>query len=341
MSLITSIAEMKKYVAIDGNTNMETIQPYIDEAELLYVKDLLGDAFYAEFLAAYTASLDAQGTPLSGANQNLLPYVQRCMAYYTMVQAIPHLTGSFGELGMRTHRADDSDMAPRWMIEKAQFTALHNGDIHADKLLEFLEKTATVSVYATWYASSSNTKNEGYLVNSTKEASQYIDINGSRRVFLKLRSKLREIEKRAVPKLISQDMYDELVVQIKTDSLSNANKELVTLINPIICKRALYMQLPFMRVQINENGIFVYSGTDDLTKLGQLANDADIKVLRAQLMDDDDLGYLSDEARLRQFLIDNIEIYPLVKASGVYTLRPVPGPTFRPENNCENKHFIA
>jgi hypothetical protein len=340
MSLITSIAEFKKYVAIDGNMNMETLQPYINEAELLYIKDLLGADFFTEFAAAYSASLDAQGTPLSAANQNLLPYVQRSLAYYTMVQALPHLTTSFGEMGLRTHRADQSDTAPRWMIEKLQFTALHNGDIHADKLLEFLEATATVSVYNTWYASTSNTKNEGYLVNNTAEASKHIDINGSRRVFLKLRSKLRDIEKRMVPKLISQEQYEELVTQIKTDSLTTANKNLMALVNPIVCKRALYMQLPFMRVQINESGVFVYSGTDDLFKLGQLASDADIKVLRQQLIDGE-LGYLSDEHLLQQFLLDNIDTYPLVKASGVYTKRPIPGPTFRPENNCENKHFIA
>lgn len=341
MGFITTIAEFKQYIAIDANTKMATLAPYIAEAEQLYLKELLGDEFYEEFLAVYEASLEENAEALAEDDATLLALIQRCLAYYAQLQAIPHLAATFGDLGIRQHRGEDSDPAPRWLQDQLRFQALKNGDIHADKLLQFLEE-GSPETYDTWAESTANTSNSGYIVYGTSIASQHIDINGSRRVFLKLRPKMREIEKRIIPKLISQEQYDELVEQLTDadpEAITEESAALITKLEPIICKRALYMQLPFMRVQLNENGIFVYSGTDDIFKLGQLASDADIKILRAQLMDEKELGYLADEAELRQFILDNIDDYPLIKASTVYTVQPDPGPTWTPQNDPDNKFF--
>ena len=340
MPLITTIAEFKNYISIDGNTKMETLAPYVREAEQLFIVELLGKAFYQEFSAAYAGSVAVTPTPLSADNLELLPYIQRPLAYYAQLQSILHLSSTFGEMGVRQHRGEDSDVAPRWLQEKLQFQALRNGDIHADKLLEFLEANASPSKYNTWYSSTSNTRNSGYIVYGVHIASQHIDINSSRRVFLKLRAKVRDIETRIIPKLIGMDQYTELVTQIKTDTLTTASKALLAKIEPIVCKRALYLQLPFMRVQINENGLFVYSGTDEILK-GNIASDADVKVLRVQLIDGE-LGYLSDEQELRQFIMDNIPTYPLIKATGVYTVQPDPGPTGQaPRPDPEDSYFAV
>ena len=93
-----------------------------------------------------------------------------------------------------------------------------------------------------------------------------------------------------------------------------------------------------MRISINENGVFVYSGLDELHKY--FATDADVKILRQQLIDGE-LGYLTDEEELKQFIADNIGDYPLIAASPAYTVQPDPGPTFKPNNDPNNKHFIA
>jgi hypothetical protein len=342
MSLIKTVAELKKYIAIDENTSMATLQPFIDEAEQLYLKDLLGPAFYDELIELYEASVvEESPTPLSDEIAELLPYVQRPLAYYTLLQAIPQMSVTVGELGIRQHRSDKSDSAPRWKEDKLIFNALRNADIHADKLLEFLELKATDdNDYETWFTSTANTKNSGFIVYSTLIASRHIDINNSRRVYLKLRGKMQEIEKRFIPKLIGEEQYNEIIADLVAGDVSADNKALIDLIEPIVSKRALFMQLQFMRVQITENGIFVYSGTDDLYALGQLATDTDIKTLKAQLMDGE-LGYVADEQRLRQFILDNIADYPEIKATGVYKTQADPGPTFTPRNSPDNKHFIA
>lgn len=350
MAFFTTIDEFRKYITLDKNTKMDSFRPYIDEAEMLYLVDLLGQEFYDELMPLYIGSVPPTDpiVALSADNTKLLPYIQRCLAYYSSLHAIPHLTVTFGDMGLRQHRSDNSDNVAKWKEEKLQLHALKNADVFADKLLEFLEKNAASDKYGTWFSSGANTKNSGYIIYNTTIASKHIDINNSRRVFMKLRNKIREIEAKHVPKLIGQAQYDELLVQLKTGGSGNptaANKLLIEKIEPIICKRALFTQLPYMRVQVNENGIFVYSGTDEIFKPGQLASEDDIQMLRCQLKGGDGelgLGYLDDEDTLRQFIKDNINNYPLIRESAAFTVQPDPGPTWIPLNeDPDNTGFYA
>lgn len=334
--LISSIADFRKYIPIDANTNLATMQPYIEEAERLYIMPLLGQAFYDEI----TAALDAG--PLDEDDTAVLPYIQRPLAYYAQLLAIPHLASTFGELGIRQHRGEDSDPAPRWLQEKLQFQALRSGDTHAEELLTFLEEKATADKYGAWYNSDANTRNLGYIVRTAQIASRHIDIGDSRRIFMRIRTNIREIEKRIIPKLIGSAQYSDLVNKLKANSIAAGSPEeqLIALLEPIICKRALYLRLPFLRFTMGDQGIFLFSPGVSEINSAQLISDADIKIMRHQLIDGE-LGYLRDEEELRQYLLEKIEDYPLVKASGVYTAQPDPGPTWRPDNNEGNKYFAV
>jgi len=337
MSLITSITELKQYLAIDANTQMATLQPYINEAEQVFIIPLLGQEFYDEFAALYADSIISEDpVALDADHAALLPYIQRPLAYYTQMLSIVHLSSSFGERGIRIHTDDNSMVAPRWQHEKMQFQALKNGDLHADKLLKYLEDHA--ASFETWADSSACTKKSGVLVYSTAIASRYIAISESRRVYLKLFQTIKDIETRFAKKLIGSAQYVALVTALQADDVSTEEQALLEKLYPIISKRALYMQLPFMRISVNENGVFVYSGLDELHKY--FATDADVKILRQQLIDGE-MGYLADELELKQFIEDNIGDYPLIEASEAYTVQPDPGPTFKPNNDPLNKHFIA
>jgi hypothetical protein len=340
MSLITTISELKKYVSIDPNADIENWQPFINEAQSLYVNDLLSDAFVAELQAEYDdVNGDAEALPTD--LKNLFPYLQRTLAYYTILLGIPHLTVTVGDMGIREHNNAESMSASRWKEEKIQLHALTQGDIHADKLLEYLEDKSNLTAYATWVASASNTSRSGLLVSNTRIANQHIRINNSRRLFKKLLPVLETIETRSLPKLVGQQQYDELVDQLKNNTLSANNAKLVAKLQPLVAKRALYENLPYLQVSIGTDGIWLYTEVADLRKKDFLATDSQIKAMRLQLMDGE-FGYLSDEQELRQFLLDNIDNYPLVKTTGVYTSRPDPGPTWRtPDPEPNDKYFAV
>ncbi len=344
MNLISTIDELKQYIAIDENAKMDTLKLYITEAEQQFLLPLLGKTFYDALIAAYddvNGDIDAEGF-----DENLkliFPYIQRPLSYYAQLLAIKPLSASFGELGLRQDRGQDNDPAPRWMIEDLQLESLKRGDTHAEKLLLFLEEnaSATEGDYEQWFADIvANTKMSGLIVYGTAIAQKYIDINNSRRVFLQLKATIQTLERRYVPKLVGQDQYDELVTQLQTGNVPAENSALLLKLEPIISKRALYMKLPFMRVSINADGLWLYSDTTELRRKDFLATKEDINALRCQLKDDEG-GYLADEAELRQFILDNIGDYPLIAESTVYTVQPDPGPTFTPTNSSDNKHFIV
>ncbi|MEJ0030934.1 MAG: DUF6712 family protein [Bacteroidota bacterium] len=131
----------------------------------LFIVDLLGSTLYNNLSAAYQTLIN-DDTPLSADKAALLPYVQRCLSYYVQLLAIPHLAVTFGDQGIRQNASSDhSSPASRAERDLLRFNALKNGDIHADKLLEFLEQKATdMNEYQPWLISSSSTINSGFIV---------------------------------------------------------------------------------------------------------------------------------------------------------------------------------
>jgi len=405
MPLISTIAEFKSYIAIDANMKWASLLPYVKEAEVAYLVPLLGKEFYDEFLPLYEDSV-GEGPALSAENAALLPYIQRCLAYYSVLKALPHLTTSLGELGLRVHRSEDSDPAARWKEEKTLLGALVNGDLHADLLLAFLEENAAPDItdvdwtdaltfntdgtgagkycmvtaeetvrywqtkvddninnepptdpevteddnwvevqnpgkYQTWFASTANTRLSGAIVYSTAITQAHIDISNSRRVFLQLSPTITKLESKYLPRLVGQEQYDELIGQITNDTISAENGTLIALIAPIIAKRALYMRIPFMQVGIGADGIRLYSEVTEIRSKDYLATREQIKELRAALIDEEELGYLADENELKQFILDNADDYPLIKASTAYTVQPDPGPTWDSLNDPDSKHYAV
>lgn len=333
MPLITTIAEIKNYLAIDVNTNIDSLQPFINEAELLFMKDLLGTAFYDELVADYDPVL----TNMTPDNQAVMPYIQRALSYYMAYLSINQMGVNFGDMGIQQQFGENSQPAPQWKVDKLMLSYIQQADIHAEKLLEFLEANATGVLYASWYYSSANTKNEGWMVNSTIVASQYIDINDSRRIFLRLKKRIKDIESNYIKRLICADQYDELVTQIQADSITAANQLLIDKMRPIIAKMALYFTIPSLRISITDQGIMIYSISDGIVSK-QMADKDQIKDLKESLKGDE-FGFESDQRELEEFIAANISDYPLIEESDCYTIATDPGPTWQVENNSDNKHF--
>lgn len=337
MSLFKTTAELKTYIAsIDVNTTFATLLPYIKDAEVQFIIPIIGQELYDQINGQY----NTVPATLTVDNTALLPYIQKPLAYYAQLLAIDELSVTFGDKGTRDHSSSEhSNPAPRWKQEKLELKLLTKADRQADLLLGFLEKNATASKYSLWFADMQlNTKMSGVILYNTALASKYIDINESRRIFLRLKKYIKDVEGSIIKKLIGSAQYDLLVSQLQTlTTIPTASANLLAKLEPIIAKRALFNALPLMRVSKGENGgLFLYSGTDELLK--HLATELDVKAFMKALQSGD-FGYESDEQELKQFIDDNINLYPDIKASTAYTSKAVPGPSFVPENSEDYKHF--
>lgn len=336
--LLRSIEELRQYIPVDVNMNFATVSPAVEEAEELFIKQLLGEYFpvYEGLYDTYYTGLPTAPTePL----KSLMPYVQRALAYYAMFLSVENIGVNVGDIGIQQQSGQNSQAAPRWKVRALQLSYLLKADRFADDLLEFLEENASVSLYQEWFADIvANTKMSGAIVYSTKIASQYIDINESRRVFLRLKKRIKEIEEYDVRKLVCQNQFDELLTQIRTGSTTSENARLLAVLEPYISKRSLYLTMPALAVKVSHEGISILSSNDSVIT-EQAAGTKEKEDLMKSLRDADRNGYEADEEKIKQFIEDNIADYPLIEASPCWTAKADPGPKFIPDNDPCNKHF--
>ncbi len=340
MALIKTTDEVRRYIQVDANINFTTLKPSIDDAEELFIKDLLGE-FYSVLLADYTDHTDAKGIDIGMNADNLLilPFVQRSLTYYTLYLSIENLGVNIGDDGIQQSFGQNSQPAPKWKIVELKSSYITKADRFAEKLLEYLEENASASKYDTWYTDiDANTAMSGSILYSTKSASRYIDINESRRLFLRLKKYVKDIEGSSIQRMICADQYHELVTQLKAGSLTTKNKALIEKLEPYIAKKALYDAVPFLAISVTTEGLSLLSVVDSLITQDPAGYREEKQITKLQLaMKVGDAGYQVAEDGIKAFIIQNIADYPLIAASPCYSATPVPR-KYIPDNKHSNKH---
>lgn len=317
--------EIKKFIAVNQNFEFGSIKPYIQEAEEM-VAAYLDESTYSTLTTEYT------GENISEPMAALLPYVQRSVinyAYYLFIAiGSVHLT----DAGINVSRADRSEPAPQWKVNKLESSFLNGGDKALDKLLEFLEKNS--ATYPDWVNSEAYTELKGNFLQTARETSRFINISGSRRVFILLKTQINYVEEIIIRGLLCNDLYQALKSGLLDGNLSNANAALVEKIKPIVAVLCLKSAIPQLRLRITSSGIMVNSFSDGLTSKDQ-ASDKQVHELIKDLADKS-MQYID---HLKNFLDDNIDDYPLYANSDCYTLKADPGPRHVIENTKDSKSF--
>lgn len=338
MTLFQNIDEFIQFVKVSPNLSINTLEPYIEEAEIGFMDELMGE-LYTELKTDYTAHHD-DTTAMRPDLAALLPYVQRPLAYHAMYLGNFQLSVKVGNVGVTHERNEKSDPAPKWKMDKLEFHYLQNGDRFAEKLLAYLEKNASDDQYATWYTSDKNTSHQGLIVRSAAVAMQYVDIEeAARRIFLKMKKRIRTIEAETIKGLIGANQHAALTLQIKNQDVAPNNQALLPYLEPIISKMALYQTIPSLSIHITSNGLTIYSAND-----GNITSDAaspqEIKGQMTELRCGE-FGYEKDVERAKKYIYANIDAYPLIKASGAYTSKADPDPKRIYRNDHDNRHFVV
>jgi hypothetical protein len=338
MTLFVDIDELARFVKVSTNMDIATLVPFIEEAEISFMNELIGEQ-YDLLQTDYEDNAGDTGA-MNVDLAALLPYVQRPLAYHAMFLATIQLGVKVGNIGITHERHDKGEPAPKWKVDKLEAHYLRNGDLYAEKLLEFLEENASPTKYSTWYASDKNTINDGLILRTAKIAVKHVDIEqAARRIFIRMKKRVRLIESTYIKQLICKEQYDEIVTQIKTDSLSVNNQALSEYLEPIIAKMALHQTLPSLRLHLSGDGITIFSSSDS-TISRQAASHTEVKGLMMDLRSGD-FGYEKDIEIAKEYIDDNIDTYPLIKNSSCYTSKADPGPKHQIANEESKKYFAV
>lgn len=312
------------YSALQENLKFASIQAYIEQAQIHRLTPLLGEAQ----LYALANAFDA-GT-LSVAQQALLPYVQRALVYYILVDNLPFLDSFIGEAGILEANTSDTQAKPKWKYTELVEKLAYNADIFADSLLAYLEKNKTG--YPDWVSSPAYTFATGLLVNNADAFSSVVPINASRRGFLRMRVFVDRAE-REFENNISKVYLDLLKQQQLSNTTEIRNKEITKLAHEFVCFRAFADSLPTLQTYQSDMGFHLPTYDQAVTNKKNIDLQTRLE-LRAQYNNLADATLKS----IMEILNASPDTYTEYRDSGKY-IAPEPNATSYDRNNECRKNF--
>lgn len=310
MSLITTRDEFDNINPISNSVSISILAPFIEQVEREFIADILGDTELAKLQAEYTAG---SGT-VTGSYGTLLSYTQRAVVWLSTYRWADvgniHATAGGFQVGV----SDKMAPASQWRVVEYKHTCAENGFRAIQELLAYL--WSTDGVFTDWEASAERSRHRELFILSGADIQKWEDIGSSYEIFRNLKPYIRTAMHFNVRPIVGKELYDQLIVEQKADSLTAANETLMEKIIPICVFNALKDGATRLSILFKSYGIIEKSTGEgrDATDISKPAADSKLMSLRSHWMQ----NALLFENELRQFLIDNVDDYPLYEASDAY-----------------------
>lgn len=298
MSLFKDQAQLVAAIpSIHSSITFDKFEPYINDAEQVYLTKYIGQEFYDELKTQNNAGA------LSANNLKVFSLIQQASGYYGIYQSQKFNMISISNVGAAETANRESTAVRQWVFNISHANAIRTADSILDTALEIMEKTP--ANFAAWKASSAYSDHQELFITSADEFSKYRNINGSRRTFLALKSFMENAEHNKVKAAIGITLFDTLKTTIIAETITPANTALLPYIERFVAHHSLWEGADQLALDISAGGIRTISEADGvgsrITSNEQLYN-AWKNEMRAQA----ETYY----AQIKQFLEDNTADYP-------------------------------
>ncbi len=290
--------------------------PYVEQATDLFVMPYVGQAMYDAVVNVYLA-----GTPSLNSKQlRFLELLQRAVAYYTMLHAMPKKLGVVASMGTVTNSPQGGAVPQSLGAFKNQLWSItKDADRFLDELMDFLQKevNANNSDFSAWKSSDAYTEGKSDYFRSTKEFQGYHNICRSHRTFLALLPYIKKAQDKYILPIIGEDQHAALTTAIKDNTASTVQKDLIEAIRKSLAEWTIYMAVPALTVLIEEDGIKVVSRTDGMDTRSAVASAfyKEAAVAHQAAAEENGRTFRGD---LIDFLYKNEASFPLWVASDFY-----------------------
>jgi hypothetical protein len=292
MSLIKTIAEFEQFVRLQGTITAETLLVAVPDAQEKYIRQILGDVLLDDLEVWYNME-DPTDLPEFSA---LLPYVQRALARFTIFVVSPELDVNVTSSGIGV--VSNGSLAPASSDRVAKFDKNNElrGWDNVETLIKFLEDHA--DDYPEWTASEAYTLAIRNLVNSATEFDRIFSINKSRLVFNNYRPVMDDVDMLRIQPVISATLFNKILTEIKSGTLSDANKVVL----PLLQRAEVYF------AAVDKLDRATYDGIGVQVNLTMMARDIENYTAKA-------VTFLSQALAIMK---KNIADYPEYRDSGIY-----------------------
>ena len=282
---------------VNENVNFASWKSDINIAEKQDIIPYISQAFYDELDAEYNSD------SLSPENATLMTgFIQPCLAFYAAKRYV--MKGS-AEIGERTGISNTDQLAALTAeeIKMLKMSYTDSADILLEAMLTFLEENK--ADYPTWASSTAYTEERTLFIRNATELNEWISIgtgNANRRLYLKLKSELRNAEK-LLERNISKDFFADLKAKHIAGTLTADEQTVIDLAKPFLASLAMSKALNTFAKYWQ----YLFFG-------GELDKDR-IKMLQTEYKE------RSEErtAELLSYLNNNATLFPLFLASDNYT----------------------
>jgi hypothetical protein len=252
--LIKDTTKLKEILStIQVNFSPKTIMPFVEQAELKYIIEVLGQEFFDELDAANEATPTAQ-------QEAAIVRLQKAIAYYALYDSVPFINVAIGDAGIGASGSMNQQAAARWTVDSLSEAAAKNADVFIEQALIFLEKNA--NDYPTWKTSDYYTESKEMVIGTTAELSKYINIRNSRRTFLLLRNYIERATDMYLLNAIDSTVYEEVMAERANNTLTDENAKRLKMMQKVVAQYTLVEALPEVMFDNSEGGFKVLSFDD-------------------------------------------------------------------------------
>lgn len=306
--LFKTVEEIKAFLPVNVSQDMDTIAPFVSQAEGKFIIPAVSATQLAALQTAYDSG------DMTSAQKSLLAKIRAPLANFAYLLYIPVGQVQISDAGIRIANTDQFKTAFQWQIDDLKNSFMDAGFDGLDQLLAFME--ANKSDYALWTASSSYTLfKEGFLI-SAEEFNKYFNINSSRMTFQALKPIMRRVEDFKIKPVTCSTLFTEIKAAVSSGTINASMRALLDFIQPAVAHLTVAAAISEMAVKMTNNGLQVFGGS--ITNQVNVPEPAPANHLSniQQQAENNGQNYLK---QLKDYLDDNVDTYTTYASSSCYT----------------------
>jgi hypothetical protein len=249
--LITSIAQVQEYIRVGNALDIKTLLPSLNEVEMQELTFYLGADLLAEIITQKSANI------FTPRIEKIFPYVMAAHACLAVYKAGPEIEVLVSDSGIMRTETSTEKSAWGGQVKRFRDVAADRGFKALDSFLLILEKYE--QDYPEWLASQYYGIKDGLLIRSAVEFEAAGEgIQGSSLTFQAFRPIMMDIQEQTLRDSLPAAMYQEILDQLKSDSLTPGNKTILNnYLRPALAKLTIEEALTQLPVEVSNSGVSV------------------------------------------------------------------------------------
>ena len=249
--LIDNISQVLSVASINVSNTIESWFPYIEEAQMTFIRPVLCDALYNQLVSS--VALDPV-LPDDGTNELLLAellwLVRKPLALYALWLGADEFGVSVSAQGIQVIETPTHKTAPQYRVQNLKENWIRRANTAMDLTLKFLDEN--ISSFPAYQPQDAD-----LFLRNTFEFNAEVDIRESRRVFVSLKPIIRSVEMKYIRPTLSPELFDELKQAWKSSFvLSPEYSALMELIRPALAHLTMARALTEISIDVLDWGIF-------------------------------------------------------------------------------------